>query len=106
MLYQKTLFKDLNYNDVLTSDKLLKLLNKTNINTCLHQANKENLNQSKKTSWETLANFEAKLLFENESDDSEGWAMKFIIPSNITDIYTRIGVPLGVKPNGHVGTPT
>ena len=41
---------------------------------------------------------------EDFSDLEEG--LKFIIPSNIIDIYTRLEVLLGLKLSGHTGTLT
>ena len=40
------------------------------------------------------------------SDDLEGEGVKFIIPSNIIDIYTRLEVLLGLKLSGHTDTLT
>ena len=41
---------------------------------------------------------------ENESDNLEGEGVKFIIPSNIVDIYTRLEILLGLKLSGHTDT--
>ena len=38
--------------------------------------------------------------------DLEGQGVKIIIPSNIIDIYTRLGVLLGLKLSGHTNTLT
>ena len=43
---------------------------------------------------------------ENESDNLEGEGVKIIIPSNITDIYTRLEILLGLKISGHSDTLT
>ena len=36
----------------------------------------------------------------------EGQGVKIILPSNISDIYTRLEVLLGIKMSGHTVTPT
>ena len=43
---------------------------------------------------------------ENESDKLHGEGVKFIIPSNIIDIYTRLEILLGLKISGHTDTVT
>ena len=43
---------------------------------------------------------------ENEFDNLQGEGIKFIIPSNIIDIYTRFEVLLGLKLSGHTDTLT
>ena len=44
---------------------------------------------------------------DNESDNLEGEGVqKFIIPSNIIDIYTRLEILLGLKLSGHTDTLT
>ena len=43
---------------------------------------------------------------EKESDIIEGEGVKFIIPSNIIDIYTRLEVLLVLKLSGHTDTLT
>ena len=42
----------------------------------------------------------------DDSDDLQGEGVKFIIPSNIIDIYTRLEVLLGLKLSGHTETLT
>ena len=42
----------------------------------------------------------------NDSDDLQGEGVKFIIPSNIIDIYTRLEVLLGLKLSEHTDTLT
>ena len=41
-----------------------------------------------------------------DSDDLQGEGVKIIIPSNITDIYTRLEILLGLKLSGHTDTLT
>ena len=41
---------------------------------------------------------------ENESDDLQGEGVKFIIPSNIIDIYSRLEILVGLKLSGHTDT--
>ena len=43
---------------------------------------------------------------ENDSDDLQGEGVKIIIPSNISDIYTRVEDLLGLKVSGHTDTLT
>ena len=43
---------------------------------------------------------------ENKSDNLQGEGVKIIIPSNITDIYTRLETLLGLKSSGHTDTLT
>ena len=43
---------------------------------------------------------------ENVSDALQGEGVKIIIPSNITGIYTRLEILLGVKLSGHTDTLT
>ena len=40
----------------------------------------------------------------DDSDDLQGEGVKFIIPSNIIDIYTRLEILLGIKLSGHTDT--
>ena len=42
----------------------------------------------------------------NDSNDLQGEGVKIIIPSNITDIYNRLEVLLGLKLSGHTDTLT
>ena len=51
---------------------------------------------------------QTKNLEENtdDSDDLQGEGVKIIIPSNITDIYTRFEILLGLKLSGHTDTLT
>ena len=42
----------------------------------------------------------------DSSDDLQGEGVKIIIPSNITDIYTRLEILLGLKLSGHTDTLT
>ena len=42
----------------------------------------------------------------DDSDDLQGEGLKIIIPSNRTDIYTRLEILLGLKLNGHSDTLT
>ena len=42
----------------------------------------------------------------DDSDDLQGEGVKIIIPSNIFDIYTRLGILLGLKLSGHTDTLT
>ena len=42
----------------------------------------------------------------DSDNDLQGDGIKIIIPSNIIDIYTRLEVPLGLKPSGHTNTLT
>ena len=48
-----------------------------------------------------VAEIESRIVDEEASDDLLGQGMKFIIPSNILDIYTRLEVLLGLKLSGH-----
>ena len=48
-----------------------------------------------------VAEIESRIVDEEASDDLLGQGMKFIIPSNIIDIYTRLEVLLGLKLSGH-----
>ena len=43
---------------------------------------------------------------DDSDDDLQGEGLKFIIPSNIIDIYTRLEVLLGLKLSGHSDTLT
>ena len=43
---------------------------------------------------------------ENISDDLQGEGVKFIIPSNIIGIYTRLEILLGLRLSGHTNTLT
>ena len=43
---------------------------------------------------------------ENVFDDLHGEGVKFIIPSNVIDIYTRLEILLGLKLSGHTDTLT
>ena len=43
---------------------------------------------------------------EDISDDLQGEGLRLIIPSNITDIYTRLEILLGLKLSGHTDTLT
>ena len=43
---------------------------------------------------------------ENTEDNLRGEGVKIIIPSNITDIYTRLEILLGLKLSGHTDTLT
>ena len=51
----------------------------------------------------TFADIQNKIFDET---DLEGQGVKIIIPSNITDIYTRFQVLLGLKTSGHTDTLT
>ena len=48
------------------------------------------------------------LTIENveDSSDLQGERVKIILPSNITDIYTRLQIILGLKLSGHTNTLT
>ena len=41
-----------------------------------------------------------------DSTDLQGGGVKFIIPLNIIDIYTRLEIPLGLRLSDHTDTPT
>ena len=43
---------------------------------------------------------------ENESDDLQEEGVKIMIPSKITDIYTRLEILLGLRLSGHTNTLT
>ena len=45
-------------------------------------------------------------IIDSSDNDLEGQGVKTIIPSNVVDIYTRLGILLGLKLSGHTDTLT